>query len=319
MFRPLFFILILGILAWTACGTAKHAGSKQVTASADTARLENALLWKVTHPEMKEPSYVFGTIHIIGDEEYFLPAGTEIALEKADRIVFEIDMKEMMDLGTQISMITKAFMKNETRLGDLISDEDYEMVEKHFADLGLPMMLLDRIKPMFLTVFASSEMSPDDISSGEMKSYEMEFFDFAQENEKETGGLETIDFQLSVFDSIPYKAQAEMLVESIRAEEEQTDLFQQMVDLYRNQDIEALYMAIGDEEMGAGEYEDLLVRNRNQRWMSGMREFMSAGSVFFAVGAGHLGGPNGVIRLLRKEGFVVAPIIQEENRPVRKY
>jgi hypothetical protein len=152
-----------------------------------------------------------------------------------------------------------------------------------------------------------------------MKSYEMEFFDFAQEKEKETGGLETIEFQISVFDSIPYKAQAEMLVESIRAEEEQNDMFQQMIELYQSQDIEALYSAIGDEEIGAGDYEDILVKNRNQRWMAGMREYMQEGPTFFAVGAGHLGGPYGVIRLLRKEGFVVTPVIETDTRQTRKF
>ena len=285
----------------------------------DTTRLANALLWKISHPDLKHDSYLYGTIHIITDEDYFLPAGTEIAMEKTDKFVFEIDMKEMMDLGAQISMITKAFMKNGTRLSDLISDDDYAMVEKHFEDIGLPMMMLDRIKPMFLTVFASSDISPGDISSGDMKSYEMEFFEFAKENEKETGGLETIEFQLSVFDSIPYVAQAEMLVESIRAEDEQNDIFQQMIELYRSQDVEALYNAIGDEETGTGEYEDILVRNRNQRWMAGMHEFMKTGPTFFAVGAGHLGGPNGVIRLLRKEGFVVAPVLEQGGRQVRKF
>lgn len=319
MFKYFIYSAGLCLLAFAACSTVKRSVAVPQVNEADTARLENALLWKISHPDVKEHSYVFGTIHIITDEAYFLPAGTEIAMDTADKFVFEIDMKEMMDLGAQISMITKAFMKDGTRLRDLLSTEDYTLVEKHFADIGLPMMMLDRIKPMFLTVFASTEMSPEDLSSGEMKSYEMEFFDFAERNNKGTGGLETMEFQLSVFDSIPYAAQAEMLVETIRAEEEQNDMFQKMIELYRAQDIEALYGAIGDEEMGAGEYEDLLVKDRNERWMTGMREYMQAGSTFFAVGAGHLGGPDGVIRLLRKEGFTVTPILYEEERPARKF
>ncbi len=320
MIKHIFYSLSLCLIVFTACSTAKKAAQEEahVTAS-DTSKLEKALLWKVSHPDFKNDSYVFGTIHIITNEDYFLPSGTDIAMERADKFVFEIDMKEMMDVGAQMAMITKAFMKNGTRLGDLISDEDYKMVEAHFSDLGLPMMMVDRIKPMFLTIFASSEISPGDLSTGEMKSYEMEFFEFAEANEKTTGGLETIEFQISVFDSIPYAAQAEMLIESIRSEEEQSGVFQQMIELYQSQDIDALYSVIGDEETGAGDYEDILVKDRNERWMSGMREYMKTGPTFFAVGAGHLGGPHGVIRLLRKDGFVVTPVIETDTRSTRKF
>jgi uncharacterized protein YbaP (TraB family) len=318
MFKHLIFGLGLIGLALTACGTSKPVAGVTVEA-ADTVDLADALLWKVSGKGLRHDSYVFGTIHIIGEEDYFLPAGVETAMEASDKFVFEIDMKEMMDLSTQISLFTKAFMKNGTRLSDLLSAEDYEMVEEHFKDVGLPMVMLDRIKPMFLTVFASSDIEAGDLGmGGDMKSYEMEFFDFAQENEKETGGLETIEFQLSVFDSIPYEAQAEMLVETIEAQDEQNDLFQQMVELYKSQDIEALYMSIGDDEIGAGEYEDILVRNRNERWMQGMGAFMKEGPVFFAVGAGHLGGPNGVIRLLMKEGYTVTPVLTNSTRQARR-
>jgi uncharacterized protein len=327
MIKQLSSLLVLGSLWIAGIAGYRVTAGLHVTdgclptpvATGDSTRLENSLLWRITHPDFAGDSYLFGTIHIITPEEYFLPAGTEGALEKADRVVFEIDMREMMDLGAQLSMIMKAFMKDGIRLRDLVSAEDYKLIEKHFAGIGLPMVLLERIKPMFLTVFASQEISPGDLSSGDMKSYEMEFYDFAVKHQKPTGGLETIDFQLSMFDSIPYTAQAQMLVESIRAEEEQNDLFQQMIELYRQQDIEALYLAIGEDSEGAGAYEDILVTHRNKRWIAGMQTYMREGSVFFAVGAGHLGGPHGVIRLLRAAGYQVTPVTSDDVRPLRKF
>jgi uncharacterized protein YbaP (TraB family) len=299
------------VFSVTAC-----TGSKQ-TAVADT-RLENNLLWKVSHKRIKEESYLFGTIHFIDKESYFLPAGTQEAMERADRFVFEIDMREMTSIGAQLSLITKAFMKNGVRLNDLVSAEDYTLVEQHVSDAGMPMTILDRVKPMFLMMFTSMEFNPADVSSGEMLTYEMEIYEIAKDLDKETGGLETLDFQISMFDSIPYAVQAEMLMESIRAEEDQSDMFAQMVDLYTTQDIEALYEATGDEEMGVGEYEDLLLNNRNRRWIEGITAYMKEGSTFFAVGAGHLGGPHGVIRLLRKAGFTVTPVVVDADRPARK-
>jgi uncharacterized protein YbaP (TraB family) len=128
-----------------------------------------------------------------------------------------------------------------------------------------------------------------------------------------------MEFQLSVFDSIPYAAQAEMLVESLRSAESEDGIFQAMIDLYLAQDIESLYAVVGDDEVGAGPYEDILVKNRNRKWISGIREQMEMGPAFFAVGAGHLGGPDGVIRLLRLEGFTCTPVLEATTgRPARK-
>ena len=63
--------------------------------------------------------------------------------------------------------------------------------------------LFERIKPMFLSAFASADMNPSSIKEGSIKSYEMEFYEISQNRGMTTDGLETIDFQVSVFDSIP--------------------------------------------------------------------------------------------------------------------
>ena len=279
-----------------------------VVSVSDTSRLENALLWKISRSDIEDTSYLFGTIHLIDSDDFFLPEGTEQALDKSKMVVFEIDIAEMMDISAQLSLLMRAFMDDGTQLSDLVSSDDYALIEKHFEEMGLPMFMLDRIKPMFLSVFASGDMSPDGLSSGDMMSYEMEFYDIALKEKKPTGGLETIEFQLSVFDSIPYEDQAEMLVASIKSTDDEDDVFDQMIDLYLSQDIDSLYSMVGDEEFGAGEYEDVLIKDRNERWISGITGFMTEGSVFFAVGAGHLGGPDGVIRLLRQNSFTVVPV-----------
>src|SRR5690606_6791076 len=118
-------------------------------------------------PDISEASYLFGTIHLIDADAYFLPAGTEAAMQRAEKFVFEIDMAEMMDLGAQLALLTKAFMPEGKRLKDLISAEDYALVEEHFREMGIPMILLDRIKPLFLTVVASPVIDPGSLSSGD--------------------------------------------------------------------------------------------------------------------------------------------------------
>lgn len=67
------------------------------------------------------------------------------------------------------------------------------------------MMFVDRIKPMFLEILANPEMNPEDLKNNKLKSYEMELATEAKTRKLKIDGLETIDYQISIFDSIPYK------------------------------------------------------------------------------------------------------------------
>jgi len=293
-------IVFLFALLFIACGTSKNA----TTSSDSAAELPSALLWKIEGNGLEQPSYLFGTIHIITSDDFFWPRGTLGAFESASSVVFEIDMDDMFDLSKQMALMTKAFMNDGMTLKDLYSEEDYEVVRSHFDGMGLPMFFLERLKPMFLTVFASGdvELGAGLGGGGNMKSYEMELFELSQQSEKEVEGLESIEFQMSVFDSIPYQVQADMLLETIKMADSEGDTFKQMIDMYKQQNINRMVSAMSEDE-GIEGYDDLLLNNRNANWIPVMAEKMKKGPVFFAVGAGHLGGEEGVVRLLQKEGY----------------
>ena len=269
---------------------------------------ENSLLWKITGKELTQPSYLFGTIHMIGKEDFILTDATKEMLSKTDQVTFEINMEDMNDLGSQLALMMDAFMKDGVRLKDLLSEADYKIVSDHFEKMGLPLMFLDRIKPMFLSVFASSDMDMGGLANGSMVSYEMELMKIAQEQDKKIDGLETAEYQMSMFDSIPYQAQANMLVESIQSGDSGDDQFKMMVDLYKRQDLLGMTKMLSSDTEGIGEYEDILLATRNKNWIPIMGEMMRDKPTFFAVGAGHLGGEVGVIALLRKEGYTMTPI-----------
>lgn len=268
---------------------------------------ENSLLWKISGKDLTIPSYLYGTIHLIDSEKFFLSDSARAFIDKAKMVTFEINMEDMMDLSAQMGLLMKAFMEDGKTLRDLLSEEDYKLVNDHFEKIGMPLFLLERIKPLFLTVLASGDMSPGALNSGEMVSYEIEIMKLAEEGKKKMGGLETMEFQMSVFDSIPYDAQAAMLVQSIKSTNAGDEEFVKMMNLYLNQDINGMVEMMGEEE-GIGEYEDLLLVTRNKNWIPVMGEMMKQQQTFFAVGAGHLGGESGVIALLRKEGYTVLPV-----------
>lgn len=307
-----YWLLIAALFTFNfvACKSSKdmEENSLQVEKSSIPVKLDNALLWKISGNGLKVPSYLYGTIHIINSEDYFLPEGTLGAMEKSHTMVFEINMNDMTDISAQMGLLKEIFMKDNLTLKDLVTEEDYGLIETHFKKMGLPMMMFERMKPMFLTVFAGEGMDVMGLQNGSMKSYEMEFFELAQKANKEVDGLETMEYQMSMFDSIPYQVQADMLVQTIKSSDAGSDQFKQMIDIYKAQNIEGMVSMISEEDSGMGGYESLLVDQRNMNWIPIMKEQMVNGPIFYAVGAGHLGGKNGVINLLKKEGFSVTPI-----------
>lgn len=294
-------------LLFAVAGASLWAQPAPADSYAPTAE-DRSLLWEISGNGLEQTSYLFGTIHMIGKEDFFLTEPMKTAFAETNRVAFEIDMEEMSDFSKLMPLMMKTFMANGTTLRDLVSKEEYEMVEEHFAEIGLPMMLLDRIKPMFLSAMSSGDMFGESANPEAMMSYEMELMKMAKEQEKDIAGLETAEFQMSMFDSIPYEAQAKMLVESIESGQEGDDQFEEMVKMYKDQDIYRMQNMLEDEGEGISEYQDLLLAGRNRNWIPIMEDMMKEGPTFFAVGAGHLGGTVGVIALLREQGYQVKAI-----------
>lgn len=275
---------------------------------------ENALLWEISGKKLSKPSYLYGTIHLIPRADYFLSDQAKEAFKKASRATFEIDLEETMDIAGLMPMMMKMYMNNDTTLRDLLTQEEYTEVKAHFDKIGLPLGFLERIKPMFLSMLASEDVAAS-MGKGQSKeassttSYEFELLAMAQEQKKEVAGLETAAYQMSMFDSIPYKAQAKMLVDAINSEDTTgNDEFDRMVEMYKNQDIQGMQSLMNDSEDGLGKYEDLLLGRRNRNWIPVMEGMMRENITFFAVGAGHLGGKQGVINLLREQGYTLTPL-----------
>jgi len=304
------FLVLFFVQCKSTADTTQAVMSKDQKTTIENQALVNALLWKIEGNGLEKPSFLYGTIHIIDKDDFFYPENTLESVNQSEQMAFEIDMDDMNNIGKQMGMLTKAIMKDGQTLSDLLSEEDYKLVKDHFDGMGLPMMFVEKIKPMFLTVFASDDIDPMAMQSGEMLSYEMQLYEKGKERDLKSHGLETIEYQIGLFDSIPYADQAQMLVETIKGsgEEGEEDMFKMMVDMYKNQDINGMYEMMLEEEEGTAEFEDILVTQRNRNWIPIMAEMMDKKATFFAVGAGHLGGPNGVIKLLQKEGYSLTPL-----------
>jgi uncharacterized protein len=197
-------------------------------------------------------------------------------------------------------------MKDGKKLSDLYSPKDYMKIERYFTDsLKIPFMLLQDIKPYLLVALLYPKM----MDCGTTTGVEEELMGLAKEDHKEIRGLETIAFQASLFDSIPYQLQAKELLDNIDSFAESRNEFLKMESFYKDQQIDSLQNMVTRDDFGSARYDDMLLKDRNQRWVSQLDTIMPKESVFVAVGTGHLTGPNGLISLLRKKGYRVDPII----------
>ena len=115
--------------------------------------------------------------------------------------------------------------------------------------------------------------------------------------------------QLGLFDKIPCEKQARMLSDMVIKRADAQQEFGVLLQLYQAQDLEGLLKASMQSKFGMEEFEDMLVTSRNKRWIPLMAQQAASKPTFFAVGAAHLGGPSGVLALLRQQGYQVKPLL----------
>ena len=279
---------------------------------------DTSLLWRITSPDSDtaRASYLFGTIHLIPTEDYFLESTVVRAINDSDEVYFEIDPRDMQDPTKMMGLMGQIKMRGDTSLRDLLPQARYDSIAEYFSSTGMPMFFLEKMKPMFLSAMVGQDMSAGNPLMGgdsKMKSYELELSELAEAAAKPVGGLETMDFQLALFDSIPYSVQADMLyravVTDMASEMGETDSeFEEMVAMYRRHAVAEMSQLITDQSAGYGNFEELLVVRRNENWVPIITDRLATTPTVYAVGAGHLGGERGVIALLRAEGLSVEPV-----------
>lgn len=294
------FLTILGLFAGKA-QTSSAIQAVEVTDNEPFKPLAKALLWRISGNGLATVSYLYGTIHLINQDDFFMDDEMIQAIKESKEVVFEIDLEDEMNPMALFALMPKMIMKDKT-LKDLLSKEDYQLVSAKFTEVGLPSFLLDKLKPMFVSMMLQN---PDGANPEEMVSYEMKIMEIAKEQDKPMSGLETALYQVSMFDSIPLDQQATMLMDGLRDTTE-TNSLDELAKIYGDRDINKMVEMM--DEMGGEDFKDFLLVGRNRNWIPVMEGKMKEGTMFFAVGAGHLGANFGVIHLLRKAGFTVEPI-----------
>jgi uncharacterized protein YbaP (TraB family) len=285
-----------------------------ISALAQKNDTDKTLLWKISGNGLKKPSYLFGTIHMLCKDDAILSDSLKNVIRNVNEVYFEVDLDNMFEM---LGVLGKMKMRGDTTLQDLLSEADYEKVKDYFESKGsmLPFSMLETYKPML----AASTLQQGGLPCENTAMMEQEIMQEAKQFNKPIKGLESMGYQASVLDSIPYKLQAEQLVSyvdnAIKGGEEDKE-FSEMMNAYKDQDLKKLEEMLMKSDPSISNYTDVLLYNRNRNWVEKLKELLPEKSLLVAVGAGHLPGKDGCINLLRKAGFKVTPIKNTTKRGV---
>jgi uncharacterized protein YbaP (TraB family) len=262
------------------------------------------LLYQISGNGLTEASYLYGTIHILPKDKFELSNSLKRAFDASTTIAMEVDLD--MSGAEKIALAQKVLLPDGKTLKDFMAAQDYLQLKAYCIDsLQWSESKFERsskLKPMFF----SSVLIQENMSN--MASYEMEFNKMAKKKKKETIGLETIEFQLGLFDQLPMQTQVDMLKQDYKSDMKSYDT---LLACYLREDLETLSKLMAEETSAYPEFNELMLVQRNKSWIAPMRAQMQKESTFFGVGAAHLSGPDGVVALLRAQGFTVTAIKQE--------
>jgi len=265
------------------------------------APTEKSLLWEVSGNGLKEKSYLYGTFHLLCPEDLVFGKKVTEKLEASKALYCELDfsnpqigvemqMGMMMSEGHTIREYTDSVTF--ARMGDSLK-----------AKVGMPIEMVNSFKPMLL----ASLLYPSALGCNP-GSPELELMRLADAKGAKIAGLETVADQMKVFEGIPYNLQTKMLEEYLLSKDAMKNETEQMLGIYRKGDIKAMHDFMQDDKSGLEGFMDLMLYDRNRNWVETIKVQSAKEPSFYAVGAGHLGGEEGVIALLRKAGFTVKPI-----------
>lgn len=262
----------------------------------------NSLLWKVEGNGI-QTSYVFGTFHMLPKEEFILKDKVKDALNATALTVLELDMD---DPSMQSEMMKYSALPEGKTLLDYMESDEATTIDSYLKEkVGVGLDQFKNYKPLMVSSMVMMGYLGKDFAS-----YETTLITLTKEHQKEIKGLETIAYQMSLFDKQPYDEQLDDVVKLLKEKESMSTMFNSMIALYKKEDINGLYEFMDDYFDHDVQKMNALLHTRNSNWIPQIGAYSKDTSVFYGVGAGHLGGDLGVINLLKKAGYTLTPVTE---------
>jgi uncharacterized protein YbaP (TraB family) len=297
-----FLLAVLFLLPlWTGAAVAGAGAAKSSTVSEPASRYTKGLLWKIGAPGTAT-SHLFGTIHSDDARVTALPDAVTRSLDASSRFV----MEAIIDGESLVRMAEVMFFKDERTLEQVVGQKLYAQTLKAMSARGLPTLGIEKQKPW--AVMMALSMPPP--KTGEFLDLVLQAR--ATRQNKPVSGLETVTEQLAIFDELPLRDQVALLEDTVRLQAELDSEFEALHKAWLARDLAAI-VAISEKHKPIDErlYQegmDRLIVQRNRRMAERMTPLLRQGGAFIAVGAAHLPGETGLLRLLERAGYRVTVV-----------
>ena len=283
------------------------------TAGTDRAQPQNkaktegspGLLYEITGKDLKKPSYLFGTIHLICEKDMFPKEKLIGYLDKTEQVMLEFDMD---DPAAMQQAIKSMMLPGGKSVKDLVKPEEYARIDELFKTyVGVSFDQLQNFKPIASQAFLLS--SPKVLGCQSPIIYDNFLAQTAVAKKIPVTGLETVEEQVTAVDaSQSLEEQVKALTEAAANPEKGFGEFKALYRTYLTQNADDIYNLVNVQLKDQKLSQPKLVDNRNQNWIPIIEKNIAAKPSFIAVGGGHLGGEKGVINLLRARGYKLTPI-----------
>ena len=292
-------VLALVAIVFGLSLAATMVAAQESPAPQDTSR---SCLWQVSSE--KGTLFLLGTVHLLKPGTHTVSPAAEAAFEQAQSILLELDLDEAESPASQQLFARKALLEGET-LKDKVSSETLALAVEKTEALGLPFDRLRNLKPwslsLSLTLFKLQTLGFDP-----KHGVDRYYFDQGKQAGKEMGALETMEYQLDLFDGMSGGLQEELLLQTLGELDRLGEETEQLVQAWSGGEVEVL------EELMQKSFEDYpdlyqrLIVERNKNWLLHLKPLLDRpGTTLVVVGALHLVGPESVVALLENLGYTV--------------
>jgi uncharacterized protein YbaP (TraB family) len=246
--------------------------------------------------------YLLGSVHLLSADAAKLPAEVDSAFAHAKSIAFETSLDSLQTRAPEL--LTLARNAPGTTLRSALSAAGAAKADSLLKGYGLSIDALAPYKPWFATIIMSQLM----IQKAQFQAQygvDMQINARAHDAKKPTTGLESVDFQLHLFDSLSPAEQEQMLVSSAAIDSATTGLLQ-IKDAWLAGNTTKLDSLLNTSMHEAPAIFAKVVLNRNQSWIPKIDAMLQGtDDALVVVGAAHLVGKNGVVELLKAKGYTV--------------
>jgi uncharacterized protein YbaP (TraB family) len=249
--------------------------------------------------------YLLGSIHFLKSDAYPLAAAIENAYSSSRKVVFETDMNAMLDPAVAQKMMQLALYPQGQTLDRQLRPETLNRLKAKMNELGLPMQQFSRFKPWFIAL-TLAQLELQRMGFNPAYGVDMHFFGRAKNDQKQTGFLEPIDFQLNLLAKMSTTDQDALLIQTLEEMDMINELAADLLAYWKSGDAQNLYELLNKSFRGRPGLRDKLLIQRNKRWVSGIEALLKENkNVLVVAGAGHLVGPDSLVDLLHKKGHSV--------------